>query len=67
MSHLDLNVDVYQEGEYWIAKCRELDILASGPSKQRCIEDIRPVAEAQVLFGMKHAEDFIRLAFHEQE
>lgn len=52
--NLPLTFEIYQEGIYWVGRCRELDIVTSGLEQARVELSIRMIAQAQVDYAMKN-------------
>lgn len=46
--HIDLRAVVYQEGEWWIAHCLELDLVAEGKTPRAALEDVVDLIEFQI-------------------
>lgn len=49
-----LNIVLYKDGDYWIGRCIEFDVMTSGIDEDRVREDAINICSAQWLFAFKN-------------
>ena len=50
---VDLRAVVYSEGEWWIAHCLELDLVAEGKTPDQALRDLMELSETQIETAIK--------------
>lgn len=48
---LDLRAVVYREGEWWIAHCLEMDLVAEGKTPRQALRDLLEISLAHVRYA----------------
>ena len=49
----DLRAVVYRHGEWWIAHCLELDLVAEGRAPQSAVNDLMEISSTQIDTALK--------------
>jgi len=53
---IPLRAVVYREGDWWIAHCLELDLVAEGKSPFAALKDVLDLAEFQIRVAMEDGD-----------
>lgn len=53
---IDLNAVLYREGNWWIAHCLQLDLVAEGDTAAAAVRDLGELAEQQLSTAMQEGD-----------